>query len=86
MIQQTPKPAPSKYFLTIQAAVCEITGIDPEDISTGMEFDELSMTPVELSEFFARLTREFEVRIKPSNLEDNPTLGELADYIEDELE
>ncbi len=86
MIQPTAKPAPSKYFLAIQAAVCEITGIDPEDISTGMEFDELSMTPVEMSEFFARLNREFAVRIKPSDLEDQPTLGELAMYIEDELE
>ncbi len=86
MIQPATKPLPSKYFLAIQAAVCEITGIDPEDISTGMEFDELSMTPVELSEFFARLNREFEVRLKPSDLADQPTLGELATYIEDELE
>lgn len=86
MNQPQPKPLPSKYFLAIQAAVCEITGIDPEDISTGMEFDELSMTPVELSEFFARLNREFEVRLKPSDLEDQPTLGDLAMYIEDELE
>lgn len=86
MIQPSAKPAPSKYFLAIQAAVCEITGIDPEDISTGMEFDELSMTPVELSEFFARINREFEVRLKPSDLDDQQTLGDLAMFIEDELE
>jgi len=86
MNQPQPKPLPTKYFLSIQAAVSEITGIDPEDISTGMEFDELSMTPVELAEFFARINREYEVRLKPSDLDDQPTLGELATYIEDELE
>lgn len=84
----TPVKAPvmSPYFGKLQGTISEIIGIDLEDISYGMEFDELSMTPVELSEFFSRINKEFSVRLKPSDLENFPTLGELAEYIEDELE
>lgn len=82
----SPKPqAPSQYFVKIQSIVADITGVDPEDITYGMEFDELSMTPVELAEFFSRMNKEFAIRLKPSDLQENATLGELALYLEDEL-
>lgn len=80
------KPVPNQFFLKLQNIVSEITGIDPEDITYGMEFGELSMTPLELAEFFARINKEFEIRLKSSNLEDLETLGSLSEYIEDELE
>lgn len=74
------------YFGKIQTAIAEIVGIDPEDISYGMEFDEVSMTPVEMSEFFSRVNRECMIHLHPSDLTNYPTLGELSEFIEDELE
>ncbi len=72
------------FFLKLQAMLSEVTGVDPEDLSPGMEFDELSMSPVELSEFFAHVKSQFAFPISIKDLEDNPTIGELAEYIEDE--
>lgn len=80
------KPPVSPIFAKIQAMVSEITGIDPEDITYGMEFGELSMTPVELAEFFSRVNKEFSVRLKAADLEEYETLGILSEYIEDETD
>ncbi len=80
-----PQPV-SPLFARMQSVLSDITGIDPEDIGTGMEFDELSMSPVELAEFFATVQSEHGYKITRDDLEDYPTIGELALHIEDELE
>ena len=77
---------PPVYFSKLQDILSEITGIDPEDITFAMEFDELSMSPMELAEFFSRVNRDFAIRLKASELEEFPTVGALSEYIEDELE
>ncbi|MEP7167392.1 MAG: acyl carrier protein [Candidatus Woesebacteria bacterium] len=82
----TPVKPPSQYFGKLQNILSEITGIDPEDITFAMEFDELSMNPVELAEFLSRVNRDMEIRLKSAQLEDFPTVGLLSEYIEDELE
>lgn len=79
------RPSLNPMFLKLQAMLSEVTGVDPEDISPGMEFDELSMSPVEIAEFFARVKQQIEFPIKVKDLEENPTIGVLAEYIEDEL-
>lgn len=79
-------PLTSPYFSKIQAMISEIIGIDPEDITYGMEFDEVSMTPIETAEFFSRIAKDFSFRISAKDLQEYPTLGGLAEYIEDELE
>ncbi len=74
----------SPIFQKIQNMIAEIVGIDPEDITYGMEFDEVSMTPVETAEFFARISKDFSLRLQPHDLVEYPTLGSLCEYIEDE--
>jgi acyl carrier protein len=77
---------PSVYFAKLQGILSEITGVDPEDITYALEFDELSMSPVELAEFFSRVNQDMAVRLKTTQLEEFPTIGLLSEYIEDELE
>lgn len=79
------RPTLNPMFLKLQAMLSEVTGVDPEDISPGMEFDELSMSPVEIAEFFARVKQQIEFPISVKDLEEYPTIGVLAEYIEDEL-
>lgn len=78
--------SPSIYFAKLQAILSEITGVDPEDITYALEFDELSMSPVELAEFFSRVNQDMSVRLRPAEIEEFPTIGLLSEYIEDELE
>lgn len=81
-----PKPAPSQTFLKLQAMLSEITGVDPEDITPGMDFAELQMSPLDLSIFLSHAKQQFALPISSHDLDEYPTIGELSVYIEDELE
>ncbi len=75
----------AETFARLQAMLSNITGNEPEDISMGMDFDELAMSPMELAQLLAEISHTFGTKVTRDDLDDVGSVGELAAFIDDEI-
>lgn len=75
----------SPTFATLQEAIAEVTGIDPEEIRLQTYLEEFN--PADMPNIILKVNQTFRLSLKPKYiLEECETVGDLVALIDDEQE
>jgi SAM-dependent methyltransferase/acyl carrier protein len=69
------------YFLDVQAMLCELLGMLPEDLPPSSNLEEIGVDSLMRSEVLAEITKRFKVSITSSELADIPNVQLLVNTI-----